>query len=419
MGLTAGNDLRPGAVLSRSSRNGQSTPAALQSRRAQTLPYPTTPAFVEPNLKPVSVVIPTYNRAGLLEKTLRSCIEHSGGVDIELLVIDDGSTDDTADVLARLGSEIPNLAWRSIPNGGPGKARNLGASIAKHPVILFLGDDIQPLDSNFFVVHARLHALNPSDRFAVLGKAVWPTADVADVNFVMKHIQGRGGEQFGYADLTPHTYLDWKFFYTSNVSVKRTVVGDWITDGFQAEFKLAAFEDIELAYRLCKQPGSFRIYYDPTSLGRHIHPYTLNGFLNRQMGSGMMAKVFIDLHPEAIGPLGLKPLVQVLSSTSSQTQEKSTADYLSIIEGIRAWARMLESNNGLGREWWHEDLLFAVFEATYLQGFLLMQAENSSNFAGGYNYILTRCLQRLRKTIHHELTSHEFLKARLGFALAD
>ena len=381
-------------------------------------PAPQAFTSFEPRPAPISVVIPTHNRAGLLEETLRCCIDHSGNAELEFVVIDDGSTDDTAAVLKRLETEIPKLLWRSIPNGGPGGARNLGASIARHSVVLFLGDDIRPVDSSFFAVHARLHALNPSDRFAVLGKVVWPRTESVEVNFVMSHIQGQGGEQFGYADLTPYTFLDWRFFYTSNVSVKRAVVSDWLKDGFRAQFKLAAFEDGELAYRLYKQKDSFRIYYDPTSVGRHFHPYTLNGFLNRQMGTGMMAKVFIDLHPEAADALGVAPLLQALATPLRPDQEKSTADYLSMVEGLRAWARVLDTANALGREWWHNELLFAVFEASYLQGCLLMQAENSSNIEAGYQYILTRCLQRMRKSIHHELTGHEFLKARLGLSAA-
>jgi SAM-dependent methyltransferase/GT2 family glycosyltransferase len=392
----------------------QSASAALKLGLTRPIANPIPRAHATFDRTPISVVIPTYNRADLLEKTLLCCVDHSGSVEIEFVVIDDGSSDDTATVLKRLKNGIPNLTWRSIENGGPGKARNLGASIARHPIVLFLGDDVQPVDCNFFAVHSHLHALNPSNNFAVLGKVVWPEADKADVNFVMSHIQGRGGEQFGYAHLTPFTYLDWRFFYTSNVSVKKSVVSDWNKDGFQPEFKFAAFEDIEFAYRLQKQPNSLQIYYDPTSVGRHVHPYTLDGFINRQMGAGMMAKVFTDLHPEVAESLRLAPLLQALSSQPGQNQEKLTADYLSIVEGVKSWARIVEKGAALGREWWHEDLLSAVFELSYLQGFLFMQAQSSSNFAAAYDYILKRCLERLRKTIHHEVTSHEFLLARLA-----
>jgi glycosyltransferase involved in cell wall biosynthesis len=392
----------------------QSAPTTLEPERTRHSrdSMPRTSA----TLQPISVVIPTYNRADLLEETLRRCTDHSGPVEIEFIVIDDGSTDDTAIVLSRLENEIPNLTWRRILNGGPGKARNLGASIAKYPVVLFLGDDIRPVDENFFSVHARLHALNTSRSFAVLGKIVWPEADTAEVNFVMSHIQGRGGEQFGYAHFTPFTYLDWRFFYTSNISVKTSIVADWMTDGFQPQFIFAAFEDGEFAYRLQKGPDPLQIYYDPTSVGCHIHPYTLDGFLTRQMNVGMMAKPFIDLHPEVAEPLGLSPLLRALCSPEDTRREKLTADYLSIVEGIKSWARIIESSAALGREWWHEDLLSAVFELAFLQGFLLMQAESSSNFAAGYDYILKRCLQRLRKLIHHELTGHEFLQNRLVVA---
>jgi glycosyltransferase involved in cell wall biosynthesis len=144
-------------------------------------------------LAPLSVVIPTYNRADLVAETLRICHRFRGGVPVEFIVIDDGSSDNTAQVLDKLRGEEPDLIWYSVPNGGPGQARNLGSSFARHDVILFLGDDIQPLDDDFFRTHSRIHATYPSDRYAVLGKAIWPMNQTFSVNSVMQHIQGYGG----------------------------------------------------------------------------------------------------------------------------------------------------------------------------------------------------------------------------------
>ncbi len=211
----------------------------------------TTPASL-------SVVIPTHNRSALLRETLELCQRHSEKLDIEFIVVDDGSRDETATVLAEMAKRYSNIVYRSVENGGPGRARNIGASLATKEVILFLGDDIQPYNSDFFETHTNLHRTYPSNRFAVLGKCVWPDNNKLTINQVMRHIQGRGGEQFGYADFVPYSFIDWRFFYTANVSIKRNLVGDWLTEGFSPKFSLYGFEDTEFAYRLTKGPEALK-----------------------------------------------------------------------------------------------------------------------------------------------------------------
>ena len=207
-------------------------------------------------LASLSVVLPTFNRSTLLRNNLQRCAELSRGLDIEFIVVDDGSADETNLRLAEMAQQVSNLTWRRIPNSGPGQARNIGASIACKDVILFIGDDIEPLDDEFFRVHARLHARNRNANFAVLGKIVWPQH--VGTNFVMAHIQGRGGEQYGYADMLPFRFYGYRFFYTSNVSIKRTIVEDWLEEGFSKEFKLAGYEDAEFAYRMQKEARRFK-----------------------------------------------------------------------------------------------------------------------------------------------------------------
>lgn len=359
--------------------------------------------------QPISIVLPTYNRSSLLRETLEICAARRGGVELEFVVIDDGSTDNTAAVLSELSEKIEHLVWRTIPNGGPGQARNLGVSLATHEVVLFLGDDLQPLNDDFFETHARLHSIHPSNRFAVLGKCIWPEHKNHSVNFTMAHIQGHGGEQFGYADLTPHSFIDYRFFYTANVSLKKSVISDWIADGFKKEFTFAAYEDAELAYRLSKQTGGFAIYYDPTSVGGHIHPYTVDSFISRQLAAGMMAHTFEDLHPEIdVVPKELRYILR-----SPELDERMMSDYLATIEGIKSWAKILDANGTLGREGWHDDLLFGVFELSYLQGYLLAEDRLDTNLAAGYKFVIANSLQRFRRIIHHELAGHQYMQDTL------
>lgn len=390
-------------------REGRTRTTAPRREIAAAKPSALKPKSPDHSFAPISVVLPTYNRADLLKETLEICAAHLGGVEVEFVVIDDGSSDQTAQVLKSLEDKIENLVWRTIPNGGPGQARNLGVSLASHEVVLFLGDDLQPMDDEFFRTHARLHATYPSTRFGVLGKCVWPETSRHQVSFVMAHIQGHGGEQFGYADLSPHTFIDYRFFYTANVSVKKSIIKDWIADGFRGDFTFAAFEDAELAYRLSKEPGGFTIYYDPTSLGRHIHPYNVEGFINRQISAGMMGRTFESLHPE----VGIVPAELSQALTSPKTDEKLISEYMTVIDGIKAWAKIIDASGTLGREGWHDDLLFAVFELSYLQGYLLAEARADANLAAGYKFIVANSLRRLRRIVHHEIAAHQYVQDKL------
>jgi glycosyltransferase involved in cell wall biosynthesis len=84
-----------------------------------------------------SIVIPTYNRARLLEETLASVFAQEE-TDYEVLVVDDGSTDDTLETLARYGERVRVLRQR---NAGPGAARNLGIQEARGEYVAFLDSD--------------------------------------------------------------------------------------------------------------------------------------------------------------------------------------------------------------------------------------------------------------------------------------
>lgn len=86
----------------------------------------------------VSVVIPTYNRAPLLARALNSVLDQKGGL-LEILVVDDGSTDETEAKIAAAAE--PRLKYFLQPNQGPAAARNAGIRRARGEFIAFLDSD--------------------------------------------------------------------------------------------------------------------------------------------------------------------------------------------------------------------------------------------------------------------------------------
>ena len=90
-----------------------------------------------PDTSSVSVIIPAYNAGQRVTRTITSALNQTRPV-LEVIVVDDGSTDDTVEVVSRFG---PPVRVVSKPNGGPASARNLGASQARGEWLAMLDAD--------------------------------------------------------------------------------------------------------------------------------------------------------------------------------------------------------------------------------------------------------------------------------------
>lgn len=91
----------------------------------------------------ISVIIPVYNGAEFLAEALAS-VRAQAYTPLEIIVVDDGSTDQTAQVVQTLGDDIRYLYQQ---NQGPAAARNAGLALAQGELIAFLdADDLWPAD---------------------------------------------------------------------------------------------------------------------------------------------------------------------------------------------------------------------------------------------------------------------------------
>ena len=105
-----------------------------------TLAYTNSGDFLE-----ASVVVITHNRRELLEKTLRALIEQDfPKKDYEIIVVDDGSTDNTAEFVKGLSGQNKNLKYLCIENSGVSTARNTGAKNALHEIVAYVDSDCIP-----------------------------------------------------------------------------------------------------------------------------------------------------------------------------------------------------------------------------------------------------------------------------------
>lgn len=247
----------------------------------------------------LSVVIPTYNRANILKECLSALLRQDlPSNDFEIVVVDDGSRDNTKEVVKAFQPRYDGIHYYYQRNQGQGVARNLGVHHAKGQIILFLGDDIIPAQ-NLLSEHLRLHLRHSNENEAVLGLTLWHPK--LKVNKFMKwmtngsSIFGRfGGHQFAYEKLLGKTEADFNFFYTSNISLKRSLLDKY---PFDPSFSGYGWEDIELGYRLTKREN-LKLYYNSQAIGYHDHPMTEEGLANRMRNIGESVWLFHHKYPE-------------------------------------------------------------------------------------------------------------------------
>jgi glycosyltransferase involved in cell wall biosynthesis len=247
-----------------------------------------------------SVVIPTYKRLPMLLRVLDALDAQIDAPEFEVIVIDDGSGDATASVVRERSAKNYVLTFRSQSNAGPGQARNHGVSLAAGRYVLFIGDDTVP-EPRFLAEHARGHRdANDDPLMACLGFTGWPPGE--RVTAFMDYINDYG-LQFGYKLIRDGEIVPFNFFYTSNISLDREVLGG---EPFDTTFPAAAWEDIELAFRL--DARGLKIRYNGRAVTRHYHPMTVDSFTRRQYTVGRSGAIFYRKHPELAGFLGVHEL---------------------------------------------------------------------------------------------------------------
>jgi GT2 family glycosyltransferase len=235
----------------------------------------------------VSFVIPTYNRAPILAQCLHALDAQDGApVEYEVVVVDDGSTDDTE---AAMDTLVPEL---SIPvrllhqqNQGAATARNLGVMAAQGNLIGFLGDDI--VVGRSYVRNLYSGYLEHEGEFhGVLGRTHY-RADSIPTPFG-RWLDTKSGFQFDYSEACEGAPLPFELFYASNVLVPRAALEQ--VGGFDTRLR-RAYEDAELGYRLSRH--GFTFYFCPEAHAEHLHAVSLPSAAARMR---MIGQSLNDLH---------------------------------------------------------------------------------------------------------------------------
>jgi len=211
----------------------------------------------------ISVIIPTFNRAHVLSKTLRGYSEQVGEHQIcEILVVDDGSEDDTSSVVQEWSNnKIAHVRYLRQENRGPAAARNHAIREARGDLLLFGDDDIIP-SSKLVAEHVAWHREHPEPNFGVLGLVNW-AAEMNPTPFM--EWSGLYGPQFNFGYFKAGMELGFQHAYGCNLSLKASFLARHGV--FNESIRSAGWEDLELCYRLNSQ--GFRLFYSAEAVGYH------------------------------------------------------------------------------------------------------------------------------------------------------
>lgn len=201
----------------------------------------------------VSVIIPTYNRALTIRETVESALSQTYG-DMEVIVVDDGSKDETAEVMRKFDGKV---VFISQENAGPSAARNRGVAESKGEIVAFLDSDDHWLPEKI------------SRQVALMERGGNSMACCVCNASVMSAEGSEAGTSFGSANLkpdfeegewtNPQEILATRFLLFNQVVAVRRAAFERV-GGFNNNLRL--LEDYELALKLSTE-GTWGVIRDP------------------------------------------------------------------------------------------------------------------------------------------------------------
>jgi glycosyltransferase involved in cell wall biosynthesis len=244
----------------------------------------------------VSAIIPVYNGAATIGRAIESVLSQQFG-GLEVIVVDDGSTDSTIEVLENWGTRL-KVVRRA--NGGPSAARNTGARIAEGEYLAFLDADDEWLPGKLEKTFGALDAM--------------PGAALAYSNVKFVDALGRKQKdsfvtpQCDHAPSMDEMLTRWWPILTSTVVMRRKIFD--LCGGFHESFRSAGYEDPYLWLR-AREHGDFVYVPEPLVI------YRIEPDLERLQKYAAGCATFVQLVRARYGAAGAALIREVIASQVS------------------------------------------------------------------------------------------------------
>ena len=234
----------------------------------------------------ISVVIPTFNRASLLRRTVPALLgQKTEGFAYEVIFVSNGSTDETETVLTEAAAANPSkLRYHRIePTGGPSAPRNFGIRAARGEFVVILDDDVLP-DPDLVLKHFGFHRRFPEMHHAATGEAYVPP-EMLDDPMSFFHT-------FPYDEVRNLDRLTFLHFWTCNVTFKR----QFMLDHGMFDESFLYYEDVLVAHKLEK--AGMHLHFNPAARGQHLHQLRPSGVASKGFFTGLWLYAFEQRIPE-------------------------------------------------------------------------------------------------------------------------
>jgi GT2 family glycosyltransferase len=251
----------------------------------------------------VSVIVPTHNRKEELQGLISSLDEQTiPASQYEIIVIDDGSSDDTLaflQSLVRNGKD--NLVFFYQKNQGPGAARNRGVSLAKGTILVFTDTDCRPFPD---WLENLIKPFSDKTIGAVGGAEAYSAEDSLLTRAI--HVCMTSSMTTGGMRGTTGKKLARYYPRTFNMAISQEAFKK--TGGFKPLFH---GEDIELSFRI-KRAG-FKLLFIEQAHVHHRRRTTIKQFFRQLMKMGEARVTLVRMHPEMLEPLHVVPAAVILA----------------------------------------------------------------------------------------------------------
>jgi glycosyltransferase involved in cell wall biosynthesis len=247
---------------------------------------------IPPKVPVFSVIIPTYNRQAVLKECLEALARQTVRLEMfEVIVVDDGSTDETEQFCR---GYRPNYSFQYLRelNAGAGAARRRGVQHARGEYLLLCNDDTISAP-DLLAHHWKMQQARSNLRQCVLGDFRLPPA--AQQRALTRFLT-QSSFFFPQAKLRAGEYWEYTYVVTCNLSVKRDAV--LAAGSFDARFRVA--EDSDLGVRLSR--NGFSVLYVPEAQAIHQHlPFTIPDLMRRAAAYGANQLAFLRKHSALLG----------------------------------------------------------------------------------------------------------------------
>lgn len=226
----------------------------------------------------ISIVIPVLNGGAALDRCLAGIASQVVDEEVEVVILDSGSTDGSVDVARKAGAHVREISPAEF---GHGRTRNLGASLARGDVLVFTSQDTVAADEHW-VARLTVAVRSSADIAGAYGRQIPHDDALPPERFFLGFLYGpepRTQRLQPGMDLTFEETL----FSNANSAIRRAV---WEEHPFSDEVRMS--EDQEWSRRMLHLGSA--IVYEPEAVVRHSHRYTIRSVFRRFFDSGVSAE---------------------------------------------------------------------------------------------------------------------------------